>query len=527
MLLQVDSPSSVSVTAVPTIAAIAVATPTPIYDDVTSQPSEEWRMEDKRDEQYAVNRADIYDGGHNSATSIVGPEIRYNTGTSGADQPAIITLESPATNIITHILSTATRYWHQPDLEALEIVLGFLGAYYLHEPAPLWLHIVAPPGAGKTALAMAPVMLGYHDFWDLDSLTSRTLISGLAKGKDKGKANSYLHRVGYYGLIYMSDFTTLLAKDYREVAAIAGQLRRIWDGKYSAPTGANDGSNSEWEGRVSWITAMTPSAEEVWTKLNPKGERFAILRWRTAEGYKELATKVLQQAARDAESQYLDADGKRVTNQVLGPSQWISQWVRVLIEGAGYTGELPEGLQLAETLPDLDTLSPIFCAAKPSAPSIELIDGLWEMAEVVTLLRTVPPRPDGKNIGQMHGNTHRESPGRLQHQFLKLLRGWAFIHRREAEATDMRLVRRLALDSIPIAKAPLITSLIEVGFMTIEELLIAGGYETVETLKYQLEELEALKVIRCDFKGDTRWRDTATWDLTDRFRELWGRAFSK
>jgi hypothetical protein len=129
--------------------------------------------------------------------------------------PAVVTTASPAIlspatlaaqRLIAQIHHLADQYWEEPDHEALNVVLAFIASYFLHERNPLWLHIVGESSSGKTELGMAPVALDYAEFHHLDDLTANTLLSGLTKGKDSGKRNSFLHRVGIFGLVYQEDF---------------------------------------------------------------------------------------------------------------------------------------------------------------------------------------------------------------------------------------------------------------------------------------------------------------------------------
>jgi hypothetical protein len=316
-------------------------------------------------------------------------------------------------------------------------------------------------------------------------------------------------------------------KDERMVGAVAGQLRKVYDGQLTKETGVeNRDGNGGWQGRISWITAMTPGAERKWVRHNPMGERFSIVRWRAARNHEAVSKKVLLQSAVEAKLTYLNAD-KQMNEQIAGPRKWIGWLTQMLIEGERYAGQLPgnginEGLlrELVNQLQGLD-LTP-----KPDSPSEQLVydGGLYALAEVVTQLRTIPNRPDGRNIGQV---LDRESSGRLQHQLIKAARGWAYLHRREVEAADMRLVQRVAEDSIPISKKPIVDALYKAGrsgmWMDLDSLRIEAGYQTQAALVWQLQELLAVGVVMTS-DGDIQrnWENPFTeWKLTEQFEELW------
>lgn len=452
-------------------------------------------------------------------------------------QPGIIQsanlLPSPASYLISQIHHLASTYWEQPDHQALNVILAFQGAYYLHERNPLWLHIIGESSSGKTELGMAPIALPLAEYHMLDDLTGNTLMSGLTKGKNGGKRNSFMHRVGLFGLIYMEDFTTFLEKDERMVGAVAGQLRRVYDGFLDKQTGVErrDDKDSNWTGRVSWITAMTPGAERKWIRHNPMGERFSIIRWRAATNHEAVSRKVLAQSASEAEQRWLGEDGT-VNEEVSGPRKWISWLAERLVRGAKHDAPVPPGIdpQLLATV--LGEFGNIEEAAKPRAPSDELVydAGLYALSEIVTQLRSVPPRPDGRNIGAK--DLDRESGGRLQHQLLKVARGWAHINRRQVIAEDMQLVKRVAEDTIPLSKKPIVTALVEsarVGvWLSTEELRHEAKYQTREALVWQLQDLEALGVIHstADNTAANKYSDWATeWKLTESFEELWHKGF--
>ena len=460
--------------------------------------------------------------------------LPYDEANYSANQPRTPAPGSPAAAaLISLIHQLAERYWHQPDHQALDVILAFIGAYYLHERNPLWLHIIGESSSGKTELGMAPIALDLPEFHAVDDLTANTLISGLTKGRDGGKQNSLLHRIGMFGVVYMEDFTTFLGKDERMVDAVAGQLRRVYDGRHikEVGVGRRDNADSDWQGRISWITAMTPGAERKWMKHNDMGERFSIIRWRAATNHELVSRKILAQAATEAGQRYLDESRQVKQEQIAGPRKWIGWLSQRLIQGRTATEVgIPPTVNQELVAQFTNQLEYLEDANKPQAPGEELVfdGGLYALAEIVTQLRSVPSRPDGRNIGLM---ADRESSGRLQHQLLKVARGWAFMHRREVEASDMVLVRRVAADSIPLHKRAVVEVLLQGAaarqYVDNQSLLERSGYRTQEALAWQLQDLEALGVIETpETDLDRRWKDWSTeWRLTEQFEELWKRGF--
>jgi len=503
-------------------------------------------------ESEVVNNVNVYTGiDDNSNTNnrlrdprgtIDVAEQGIATATATVSIPTIPTYpNTAATTLIQSIHQLSDRYWHEPDHQGLKVILGYLGGYFLHERNPLWLHVIGPSSSGKTELGLAPIALDLPECHPLDDLTANTLLSGLSKGKQGGRRNSFMHRVGAFGLIYMADFTTFVEKDERMVGAVAGQMRQIYDGNLTKETGVErrDDKDSGWSGRVSWITAMTPGAERKWMRHNGMGERFSILRWRAARDNEQVSRKVLEQSAAEAEQRWLSSDGT-VDESVIGPRRWIGMLAERLVKGSSKglagVGMEQSGLRVDLLEQATSDLANIEDHKKPYSPSEDMVfaGGLYSLAEIVTQLRSVPSRPDGRNIGQP--DMDRESSGRLQHQLLKVARGWAYINRREVLQEDMSLVRRVAEDCIPISKKPIVDVLaqgIADGlWLNSEDIRVAAKYETLEALSWQLQDLAALGVIETNSNdpadAQRKWGDWATeWKFTDQFAELWGRGFKR
>lgn len=417
--------------------------------------------------------------------------------------------ETIADELRCHIKTIVTTFWEDPDWEGLEVVLGFLGAYRLNEKIPFWLHIVGGPSSGKTEVGLSVIEKSATDHYQLDTLTPQTFLSGYTGGS--GKENSYLHRIGQTGLIYMGDFTTIMDQPEAIVKAIAGQLRRMFDGSFQKETGvSNDASN--WAGRLSIITAMTPEAFRLWTSFNAMGERFLALQWRPAPKSDAFEQRILDQAQRYAD----DKD-------IVSPRDMISNLTRWLLEGKDGNAEWPDLIPPSSTVFNLNNL---YEQPKPRIPARELVaqknNSLFKMADVVALLRTMPKKRYGGVIGIVD---NKESSGRIQHQFLKLLRGYAYLLRREVQADDMRLIRRLALDSIPTNRTAILAAMLTApkAYHQLAFIQEAVGYIQIEPLERDILELYALGVISP--RQSTLTGADSEFKLSDEFLKLFIDAF--
>lgn len=413
---------------------------------------------------------------------------------------------------INDIETVAHNYWNQPDVDGLKIVLAFVGAYQLNERFPFWLHIVGGPSSGKTELGFSPVEHVGKDFLQVDNLTTKTFMSGYTSGDNDGKNNSLLHRIGSKGLLSMGDFTSLMEKPEPIVREIAGQLRRIFDGSFSNQTGVEN-DNAMWFGRLSIITAMTPKAFHLWTTLNEMGERFLTLRWRTPVG-----ANPDQHVIRQAQA---EADFDKTKFQ---PRNLITHLIKTNLYGSEIQSPWPE--QLAPRAQALN-LVPLRDVKKPDIP-IDLIqnsgNNIFRMAEVTAKMRTHVTYEKNDKIGIIEMG---EQPGRIQHQLLKAVRGYAYMLRREVQTEDLAIARRLSLDSIPFARAAALAVLLSndhTRFKELGDIRTQARFHDLAPLEKTMKDLHVLGVVQpasSQLTGaEARYRLHP--DFTSLYREAYG-----
>lgn len=139
--------------------------------------------------------------------------------------------------------------------EALDLMMASCLAHDL-KTDPVWLALIAPPAEGKTSLLdqlparSLPTPMENVDDGSIvcvDGLTSKTLLSGL---RDREKSG-LLERMEN-AILLVKELSTLSTR-FRDVQAVFGQLRRIYDGHIEMTWGS--GKTTVWDGRITMIFA--------------------------------------------------------------------------------------------------------------------------------------------------------------------------------------------------------------------------------------------------------------------------------
>jgi hypothetical protein len=195
--------------------------------------------------------------------------------------PAVILAPASALNNLDQVLQA---HFHQPDTQAIRVVMATIKSHYLDLGDPAWIFVVAPPGSGKTTTTIMGAA-GLPQVQILGSWSPSTFLSGMHGAQQPGlleklgptiESNKCFVTKGD-GILISKDFTTVLAMQRDRRAEIMSQLREIHDGEYRKDFGT--GVTKIWTGRITIIAAVTPALDRAYSMSSTLGERFLQVRW--------------------------------------------------------------------------------------------------------------------------------------------------------------------------------------------------------------------------------------------------------
>jgi len=303
---------------------------------------------------------------------------------------------------VEHILE---RDYEQPDFDGAKVIFSCVAAHRIVEYQPVWVMAVAPSGSLKTAILEGLRGLPHTLF--VDEVTPQTFISGKLDDKRKKRQTpaSLLHRIGSEGIMVAADFSTILSMDERNRAKILAQLRRIYDGRFCREFGTDENlSERDWQGRLTFLTGVTPDVDSHYSVFRSLGERFIQVRWARAGGI-QTGIKAMEQSREGVEE----------------------------LQSAVHAMMTPILSQKSISAPNIDE-------------SIKL--RLANLSEFVALSRAYVPR--ARDTHEIITEPSPEGNTRLAQQFTQLVRGSSVLAGRlEVNEADFALVRRAAFDCIP------------------------------------------------------------------------------
>lgn len=180
-----------------------------------------------------------------------------------------ITLPITLSTTWKHFQNISNKWMWQPDFEAVRACLAAVKSLDV-ETTPVWLMLIGPSGAGKTAYYIRACE-SYHRY----ELTDEMSAAGLSSGRSNNWGDGLLKRLGERGLWLMPDFTVFLNMKEERRNEVMGIQRRLFDGKYDRIAA---GEKLSWKGRIHVVAACT-NALERFTRVNSDlGERFIQVR---------------------------------------------------------------------------------------------------------------------------------------------------------------------------------------------------------------------------------------------------------
>jgi len=333
-----------------------------------------------------------------------------------------------------------------PDLEdALRVIYAVVLSTNIPDD-PLWVHIVAPPGAAKTALLTSiSACLTCHF---MSTMTPHALVSGFVQGG--GHDPSILPTLDGKTLV-LKDFTEILSMPRISKEEIYGTLRGAYDGEVEKPFG--NGITRRYRAHFNVVTGVTPA---IYAERNSVvGERFLMMH-------------VIKGCNLD------HSDPIRAAIKSVGKGAVIRQ---ELIDIA--RSFLDVNVNFEEDVPEISDSD---------------IDRISALAQIVAKLRATVER-DFKGERKLLYRPQEEVGTRVAKELTKLLMGLSLINSPPSIGlTEYRILSRVAIDTCVGFNLEAIASLMESPGQTLQELSDDCSLAK-STLRDQLEDLQELGVI--------------------------------
>jgi hypothetical protein len=308
------------------------------------------------------------------------------------------------------LCSILKQWFHEPDLQALRVLLAMYASHTCIQDDPVWALLIAPPSTGKTSIGIRALSF-LPGTYTIGDLGTASLLSGY---KEAGGLLSQLPNGN--GVLLFPEFSTITHKRPEIRSEIQSQLRAVYDGEFSKQVGSK-AKTLRWKGKITVVAACAPQVERQWAVYQDLGERFIYIRWRHNEDAPQIADSVLRQI-------------------------WM---------GRGTLAQLRENV-LAFVDPE---------SLKPATICTKAPDNAVALCEMICRLRTPIRR------GIINGKTQvtyveaTESIARLFRSLCQVAKGNAMLERRaEVSEADFRLVRRIAIDNLPSGRGTLLNLLL-------------------------------------------------------------------
>jgi hypothetical protein len=303
-------------------------------------------------------------------------------------------------------------YWfgEHYDLDAIDAGLAAAAVERL-DGDPLWLLIVAGPGAAKTETI---VPIGGCAGATVESTISSlgALLSATStRERAKDATGGLLRKLGPRGIIVLKDVTSILSLNSGVRAEILAALREIYDGYWSRNVGTDGGRTLDWRGRLVVIGAVTTEWDRHHAVITSMGDRFVLLRIDSARNRIASGRRTIENTGHE--------------NEMRGELTRLAAGVIAGIDGS--------------TAPEL---------------TADEQGAILTAADLVTLARTAVDVDYRGNVINAHAP---ELPTRFARQLTQLLRGAVAIGLDRAEA--LRLAIRCARDSMPPLRLDIMTDL--------------------------------------------------------------------
>jgi hypothetical protein len=338
-----------------------------------------------------------------------------------------------------------------PDDEAFDLAAACVLANGREGDAAA-LFLVAPPSTGKTEIvnAMSDVPWAYEQ----TSMTPQTFASGM-KVTAGGKNPSLLKRLTAKNqtCLLNKEFTTVMEMRQSDRDSVISTLREIMDGSLTKDFGTGD--RVDWHGKLGLLAAVTPEIEKRWAIQTSLGARWVWVRLKIPESISDRTGIAYAAIEADETTKLLRAELKKRTTQLLVACKGLPDAL-ISEDSKKYLANLAELTARGRTVVDKD---------RDGVPT------------------GVKPSPEG--------------PGRLAKAFHRLAGSLALVRgHTEVTAEDLRSLRRVAEDTVPVARAAIYRVLSKQP-STVRDLVEETGMSS-STIERTLSELELLDLCHSD-----------------------------
>jgi hypothetical protein len=294
------------------------------------------------------------------------------------------------------------------DLLAADYIIAVvISNAWTPDADPLWGWLIAPPGSYKTEILRT--LEGYPSVHYLSSLSQCALVSGYDTGDDDDKSLlPHLHRK----VLTIKDFTAILSQPDNTIRQIFGDLRDAYDGSYAKHFGTV--GERRYTSKFGILAAVTPAIDQLVYQHVILGERFLSLRL-----CKHLRARPHARLA------------------------MLRHVRRAMSHKTSWRKQLSSSIQGAIT------------AALRAVPSEIIVpDSIDEqlvcIADLVANFRALPAIVKARAADDHHSDLEPELGSRLVNQLTNLAFARCVADGRDTlNDTDMSLVRRVALDTLP------------------------------------------------------------------------------
>lgn len=398
--------------------------------------------------------------------------------------PALQALDNlPTVDTLDELLAVYRKWLYLEEVEDIEITLAALLDREIPGD-PIWLQNIANSGDKKTELCRS--FKGYDRNYSLDTLSTNTLVSGLAKknkktGELEPAAGLLMKMDGM--VLTIKDFTTNLGRSEEYRTELFGQLRAVYDGYYEVGYGSLP-EPIRINSTIGFIGFCTPIIDRYSRLESALGTRFLKVRSQS-DPYKA-TSRALENALNGGEMR------EELQNAVRG-------FVNYLRDSGAFDGE---------RLPKLS-----------KAQRVEIVKmGLY----IAEMRASIWARYDSNGSVILMEAINRETPTRVSLQMMKIAVLLAIMRgHRKVEKKEMDTLRRIARDTALPTRQTIIDVFYNhaggVGKLTTQDIdgitKTDGNRIHYKTVRNEMAKMETLGIL-------DRNPETGYYQLSPKFAEI-------